>query len=181
MIAPLLGFDGQCSGWENCESTGSTVLLWINTKRISATTEHDPEVIWVSFPVPETHPLLSALSCTDISCVKLLPVKVQDLYGLSVSGLSVTWYRPVNLTVVVQRHHLSRIDLSCQGRLQQQKKKSRAFCADTNINSALLCRQHSRKWGSLGALLAKAASLTCAVNPTLTVEGGLRQREVLTY
>lgn len=58
----------------------------------------------MSFPVPETHPLLSALSCTDVSSVELLPVKA-DLCEFSVSGLSVAWYVPVNLTLVVWRQH----------------------------------------------------------------------------
>lgn len=109
--------------------------LWKPWQRCVAPNKHETRLshcrAWhrghLRLLVPGTYTLLAALFCTNVSCVELLLVRVKDSYGLSVSGLSVAWCVPVDLILVVGRHHLSRIDLSCQGRLRQQKKKSRAF------------------------------------------------------
>lgn len=144
-------------------------------RHFSATAEHDTDVTWVPFPVCGTHPLLSAPPCTGVYRVGPLPVKT-DLYGLFLLlGL-------VSPGIHLSISHLWGRDITCPRLIlairvdcNSRKKKSQGLSeSDTNINSGLLCGQHGRKWGSLEALLAKAASLTCAVNPTLAVEGGLR-------
>lgn len=75
------------------------------------------------------------------------------------------WYRDITYPGLVLA---ARVD-----RNSRKKSQGLSMC-DANVNLALLCRQRNRKWGSHGTLLAKAASLTCTVNPTLAVEGGLR-------
>lgn len=124
MIPSLLGFDGQRLGLESCESTGNA-LLSINARHISAAAEHDAEVISVSFAVPETHPVLSALSCTDVSCVELLPVKAQICIGFLFLGLvspgtclsiSCLWYGDITYPGLILA---ARVDRSSRNESQE--------------------------------------------------------------